>query len=40
MQVHEIMAVWDWLVSYADWDIHWLVLISSFCRHTSFPRPS
>jgi hypothetical protein len=28
------MAMWDWIVSYMDWDLHWTVLLSSLCKHT------
>ena len=30
----EAMANWSWIVSYSDWDLHWVVLLSSICRHT------
>ena len=32
--VREIMSMWGWVVAYADWDLHWMVLLASLCRHT------
>jgi proteasome activator subunit 4 len=32
--VREIMALWRWVVAYADWDLHWIVFLASLCRHT------
>lgn len=32
--VREIMSVWGWVVAYADWDLHWMVLLASLSRHT------
>ena len=32
--VDEIFAMWSWIVSYTDWDLHWMQLVSSVCRHT------
>ena len=32
--VDEIFAMWSWIVSYTDWDLHWMQLLSSLCRHT------
>eukprot|EP00960_Hanusia_phi_P076941 768630-Hanusia_phi.AAC.5 len=30
----EIMSIWGWVVAYGDWDLHWMVLLSSLCRYT------
>ena len=32
--VGEIISIWGWVVSYADWDLHWIVFLASLCRHT------
>ena len=32
--VDEVFAMWSWIVSYIDWDLHWMQLVSSLCRHT------
>jgi len=32
--VREIMEMWDWVVAYGDWDLHWMVFLASLCRHT------
>ena len=32
--VDQIFAMWSWIVSYTDWDLHWMQLLSSLCRHT------
>jgi hypothetical protein len=32
--VREIMSIWGWVVAYADWDLHWMVLLASLSRHT------
>ena len=37
--LREVMSVWSWVVSYYDWDLHWLVLVASFCRHTCARPP-
>ena len=26
--------MWDWMVCYMDWDLHWLVLLSSLSKRT------
>jgi hypothetical protein len=30
----EAVAMWDWIVAYMDWDMHWINLLSSVCKHT------
>jgi len=30
----QVFAMWSWIVSYIDWDLHWIQLLSSLCRHT------
>lgn len=32
--VDEIFAMWSWIVSYTDWDLYWMQLLASLCRHT------
>lgn len=32
--VNEIFAMWSWIVSYIDWDLHWMQLLAALCRHT------
>ena len=32
--VREIMEMWEWVVAYADWDLHWMVFLASLSRHT------
>ena len=32
--LEEMLSMWSWIVTYSDWDLHWLQAIASICRHT------
>ena len=29
-----------WVVGYLDWDLHWVTLLASACRHSYRARPA